>query len=66
MSIQVIVHISSPNGIHQAAIETFSRVPNVGEKIEVPEGTYQVIDVTHCSFRGLPADAPVAKILVQQ
>ena len=66
MTVQVMVYVSTPNGNHPGGIETFSRVPSIGEKIEVPGGIYQVIDVTHCSFRGLPADAPVAKILVKQ
>ncbi|MFB2891991.1 hypothetical protein ACE1CI_03490 [Aerosakkonemataceae cyanobacterium BLCC-F50] len=66
MTVQVMVHVSTPNGNHPAGIETFSRVPSVGEKIQVPEGIHQVIDVIHFSFRGLPTNAPVATILVQQ
>ena len=65
MFVQVMVYVSTPNGNKQAAIESFSRVPVVGEKIQVPEGVYQVIDVTHCSLRGLPTNAPLATIIVQ-
>lgn len=66
MTVQVMVYVSTPNGIYPGAIETFSRVPSIGEKIEVPGGIHQVIDVTHYTFRCLSANAPVAKILVQQ
>lgn len=65
MFVKVRVYVQTPDGIDKIGVEGFSRVPNIGERIESQQYVFRVIDVTHFSNRGLPADGPVAAILVQ-
>jgi hypothetical protein len=67
MLINVLVYIRTSQGDRPAAVESFSRVPCIGEKIQVPSGIFTVIDVTHVatSAGGGSANNPIATILVQ-
>lgn len=65
MFVNVIVHVRTPQGDNQAGVEGFSRVPSIGESIQVPQGIFRVIDVTHFSNRGLSSNHPVASILIK-
>jgi hypothetical protein len=67
MFVNVFVYIRTPQGDQPAAVESFSRVPCIGESIQVPSGRFTVLDVTHIATSassGL-ADSPIATILVQ-
>jgi hypothetical protein len=67
MLINVLVYIRTPQGDHPAAVESFFRVPSIGESIQVPSGKFTVLDVTHVSTSagGGSASHPGATILVQ-
>lgn len=67
MLINVLVWIRTPQGDKPAAIESFSRVPSIGERIQVPSGIFTVLDVTHVatSAGGGSTNNPIATILVQ-
>lgn len=67
MFVNVLVYIRTPEGDRPAAIESFSRVPSIGESIQVPSGRFTVLDVTHVatSAGGGSASNPIATLLVQ-
>ena len=65
MFVNVIVYVRTAHGDNQVGVEGFSRVPSMGERIQVPQGIFRVIDVTHFSNRGLPSNNPVASILIE-
>jgi hypothetical protein len=65
--VNVSVYIRTPDGDRPAAVESFSRVPSIGELIQVPSGRFRVLDVTHVatSAGGGSANTQIATILVQ-
>lgn len=65
--VDTLVYIRTPQGDRPAAVESFSRVPSIGESIQVPSGRFTVLDVTHVatSAGGGSANNPIASILVQ-
>jgi hypothetical protein len=65
--VYVLVYIRTPDGDQKGEIEGFSRVPSIGESIQIPPGKFRVLDVTHVatSAGGGSANNPIATILVQ-
>jgi hypothetical protein len=65
--VNVSVYIRTPVGDRPAAVESFSRVPSIGESIQVPSGRFRILDITHVatSAGGGSENNPIATILVQ-